>query len=47
MSRLHTALPRRRELRARLREDRFIRRVIAAAPTRQSAHELATLALRR
>jgi hypothetical protein len=47
MNRLRTALARRRKLRARLREDRAIRRLIAAAPTRESAHELATLALRR
>ena len=44
MSRLRTALARRRMIRARLREDRRFQRLLATAPTIESAHELRTLA---
>lgn len=37
----------RRADRARLREDRALRRIIAEAPTRESAHELASLLAHR
>ena len=47
MTSLHSALRRRRELRASLRQDRAIERAMAAAPTLESAHEIAALATRR
>jgi hypothetical protein len=47
MTSLHTFLSRHRALRAHLRADRAIDRAIAAAPTQESAHELAALAARR
>jgi hypothetical protein len=47
MSRLRTRLAERRRIRARLREDRAFARVLAAAPTLESAHELRSLAIRR
>jgi hypothetical protein len=47
MTSLRTALARRHTLRARRREDRAIGRALAAAPTLDSAHELAALAARR
>jgi hypothetical protein len=37
----------RRRVRARLREERAFRAVLAAAPTLESAHELRALATRR
>ena len=43
MNRLTTALARRRAQRAALRDEREFRRIVAAAPTRESAHELASL----
>ena len=47
MTSLRTVLARRRSIRAHLREERALEHALAAAPTRESAHELATLALRR
>ena len=47
MTALHTLLSRHRAQRARRRDDRAITRAMAAAPTLESAHELATLAARR
>ena len=47
MSRLRTVVTERRRLRARLREDRALERLLAAAPTVESAHELRALATRR
>ena len=47
MSRLRTALARRRSTRARLRDERAFRRVLAAAPTVESAHELRVLGITR
>ncbi len=54
MTGIQTALARRRSARAqhraeraRLREERELRRIIAAAPTRESAHELASLLAHR
>ena len=47
MSRLSTALAERRRTRARLREERAFVRLIATAPTVESAHELRALATRR
>jgi hypothetical protein len=47
MSRLLTALTERHRIRVRLREERAFERVVAAAPTRESAHELRSLATRR
>jgi hypothetical protein len=47
MTTLRTALRRYRSLRAHLRDDRAIERAMAAAPTIDSAHELASLAARR
>jgi hypothetical protein len=47
MTSLHTILVRHRTLRARLRDDRATARAMAAAPTRESAHEIAALAAHR
>jgi hypothetical protein len=47
MSRLHTAVSRRRTVRARRREERALARALAAAPTVESAHEIAALMTRR
>jgi hypothetical protein len=47
MTDLRTALHRHRSLRARLRDDRAVQRALAAAPTLESAHEIAVLAARR
>jgi hypothetical protein len=43
MTDLRTTLARRRSLRSRLREERALLRAIAAAPTLESAHEIASL----
>lgn len=47
MSRLGTALRRHRALRADLRTELAVRRAMAAAPTAESAHEIAAAASRR
>lgn len=47
MSRFGTALRRRRAIRADLRTDVAVRRAMAAAPTVESAHEIAAAASRR
>jgi hypothetical protein len=47
VNRLRTALAARRRTRARLREERALAAVLAAAPTVESAHELRALAARR
>jgi hypothetical protein len=54
MNRLRTALAHHRATRSRhraerasVREDRALRRIVAEAPTRESAHELASLFTRR
>ena len=47
MSRLRTTLARRSDTRSRLREERALQRALAAAPTVESAHEIATIATRR
>jgi hypothetical protein len=47
MTSLHTVLSRHRALRAHLRDDRAFARAVAAAPTLESAHELAAQATRR
>jgi hypothetical protein len=47
MTKLRTLLSRRRSLHAHLRDERAIERAMAAAPTLDSAHELAALAARR
>ena len=47
MTSLHTVLSRHRALRAHLRDDRAIARAMAAAPTLESAHEIAALAAHR
>ncbi|SDD51401.1 hypothetical protein SAMN05660690_4462 [Geodermatophilus telluris] len=47
MTRLRTALTSARAARARRRDDREIARALAAAPTLESAHEIAALAARR
>ena len=47
MSRLRTAVTERRRTRARLREERAFERLLAAAPTVESAHELRALSTRR
>jgi hypothetical protein len=44
---LRTALAQHRRVRALRREERAFRDVLAAAPTRESAHELRSLATRR
>ena len=43
MSPLRTTLARRRSLRSQHREERALLRAIAAAPTVESAHEIASL----
>jgi hypothetical protein len=47
MTGLRTTLARRRTLRAHLRAERALQRAIAAAPTLESAHEIAALSTRR
>ena len=47
MSRLRTIVAERRRTRARLREDRAFERLLARAPTVESAHELRSLSTRR
>jgi hypothetical protein len=47
MSRLYTTVTERRRARARLREERAFERLLAAAPTVESAHELRALSTRR
>jgi hypothetical protein len=47
MNRLVTSFVRRRAERAALRQEREFRQIVAAAPTRESAHELASLFTRR
>ena len=47
MSPLRATLARRRSLRAHLREERALQRALAAAPTLESAHEIAALTARR
>jgi hypothetical protein len=54
MNHLRTALARSRDTHARhraerasVRDEREFRRIVAAAPTRESAHELASLFARR
>ena len=47
MTSFRTRLDRHRALRAHLRSDRAIGRALAAAPTVDSVHEIATLAARR
>ena len=47
MSRLGTAVQRSRARRAGLRTERALQRALAAAPTVESAHEIATAAARR
>jgi hypothetical protein len=47
MTSLRTALTRARTTRARLREERALQQALAAAPTLESAHELAAVAARR
>ena len=47
MSRFGTAVQRRREMRAQLRTEMDVRRAMAAAPTVESAHEIAAVAARR
>ena len=43
MNRLLRTLTRRRAERSAVRQEREFRQIIAAAPTRESAHELASL----
>ena len=43
MTSLRTTLARRRSLRGRLREERAVLRALAAAPTLEAAHEIASL----
>lgn len=47
MNRFATAIAQLRAERAALRQEREFRQIIAAAPTREGAHELATLFARR
>ena len=47
MSRLRTAITERRRTRARRREDRAFERLLARAPTVESAHELRAISARR
>lgn len=47
MTDLRTTWTRRRSARAHLREERALARAIAAAPTIESAHEIAALSARR
>ncbi|HEV7187462.1 MAG TPA: hypothetical protein VGN28_06160 [Blastococcus sp.] len=43
MTSLRTSLARRRSLRGRIREERALLRALAAAPTLEAAHEIASL----
>jgi hypothetical protein len=47
MTRLRTALIQHRATRAHLREERALAQALAAAPTIESAHEIAVLTTRR
>jgi hypothetical protein len=47
VSRLRTTIAEHRRTRARLREDRAFARLLAGAPTVESAHELRAIATRR
>jgi hypothetical protein len=47
MSRLQSAVSRRRAARAHLRQERALARAVAAAPTIESAHEISALMTRR
>ena len=47
MNRIRAAFARRHAERVALRDEREFRRIVAAAPTRESAHELASLFTRR
>ncbi len=47
MTRLRTALSHRRAVRAHLREERALAEALAAAPTVESAHEIAAITARR
>ena len=47
MNRFRSALTRARATRAHLREERALQRAVAAAPTVESAHEIAALLARR
>ncbi len=47
MSRLRTTIAERRRTRVRVREDRAFERLLARAPTVESAHELRALSTRR
>ena len=47
MSSFRTTLTERRRTRARLREERAFERLLATAPTVESAHELRALSTRR
>jgi hypothetical protein len=47
MTSLRSALARHRTTRAHLREERALQRAVAAAPTLESAHEIAALSARR
>jgi hypothetical protein len=47
VSRLRTTIAERRRTRARRREDRAFERLLARAPTLESAHELRALSTRR
>ena len=47
MTSLRTVLARHRSHRARLREERALEHALAVAPTRESAHEIASLAAHR
>jgi hypothetical protein len=47
VNRFRTALSRTRTERASLREERTVQRALAAAPTVESAHEIASVLARR
>jgi hypothetical protein len=47
MSKLRATFARRRTVRAHLREERALAAAMAAAPTRESAHEIVALMTRR
>ena len=47
MTHLRATLARRRSVRAHLREERALAAALAAAPTLESAHEIAALTTRR
>jgi hypothetical protein len=47
MTSLRSALARHRTTRAYLRQERALQRAVAAAPTLESAHEIAALSARR